>query len=367
MSSTDQPAPIPNEGDTSLATVLVVEDQPQMRGLVRDILQTRYRVLEAGDGEEGLQRAIAERPDVVVADMMMPKLSGTELLLQMRAHPALVDTPVILLTARHEHNAAASGLQAGANDYIGKPFAPAELLARVEVQLRLRDLAARLAQEEKLASLGLIAAGFSHEVLNPLNGILNAVPLLREQLAGASREESTQVLLDLLTNCGERIRHLAQSVLKVGRPVGSRSVDDVAKGIESALEVLAWRKPKEVELDCELSFRGQVEADHAELNQVWLNLLDNALRAVGNEGHIRVQTKRADDEVLVEISDSGPGVALEHRSRLFQPFFTTRPAGEGTGLGLTLVRRIVTKHGGRIELHSPPGAGATFTVALPSR
>jgi signal transduction histidine kinase len=105
--------------------------------------------------------------------------------------------------------------------------------------------------------------------------------------------------------------------------------------------------------------------DEAALNQVWLNLIDNALKAMGNTGHLRLATERIDDEVIVSIADSGGGIPRDALDRIFEPFFSTRPVGEGTGLGLALCQRIILRHHGRISVNSDEGVGTRFRIALP--
>ena len=129
--------------------LLVVEDDADMRRYVSSILKEQYRVALASDGEEGLMQIATLKPDLVVSDLMMPKMSGLEMIRRIRSHGETSDLPVILLTARREAEAAADGLSIGANDYMGKPFSPRELLARTEAQIRLREAATRIAEKER--------------------------------------------------------------------------------------------------------------------------------------------------------------------------------------------------------------------------
>lgn len=344
--------------------ILVVEDDPAMRRFLVSILRQQYRVIEADEGKQALRQISEQHPDLILSDVVMPVMSGLQLTNALKGAPETADLPVILLTARGEADNAAHGLSCGANDYIGKPFSPRELLARIETQLRLRDAALRVAENERLAAVGLLTSGFAHEVRNPLNGLLNALGPLKSAL-DAPRDSETSGLVQIIEECGQRISHLAESLLLFARPAGARSQVDVCASLETTIRVLGWRTPAGVRVEREFHCRDLIDGDAAALNQVWLNLLDNALHAVGKTGTIRISTERVQDELVITVADSGPGIAPEHLGRIFEPFFSTRPAGEGSGLGLALSRRIVVQHRGTIIVSSEAGKGTKFAVSLP--
>ncbi|XXF75878.1 ATP-binding protein [Myxococcaceae bacterium GXIMD 01537] len=370
-----RPAPAPEvdvpQGPTAppdAPRILLVEDDAEIRGFIAGILQIEYRVLEAENGQEGLQRAVKERPDLILSDVMMPVMSGLQMLAALRSSQETADIPVILLTARHEVSATVEGFGAGANDYLGKPFSPREVLARIEAQLRLREAAVRAAENERLAATGLLTSGFAHEVRNPLNGLMNALMPLRDSLQGGQVDTAVAgAMLDVVEECGQRIRHLAESLLSFVRNTEKPVAVHLGPLLDSTLHMLEWRVPSGVKVERDYQCADTVFADPGSLNQVWVNLLDNALRAVGDSGLVRVATRRAGDMAVVTISDSGVGIRKEDMDRLFQPFFSTRAAGEGTGLGLALCRRIILRHGGRIELESEVGKGTRVEVHLPLR
>jgi signal transduction histidine kinase len=297
---------------------------------------------------------------------MMPVMSGMQMLAALRSSPETVDTPIILLTARQEVDAKVEGLSMGANDYLGKPFSPREMLARIEAQLRLRDAAVRAAENERLAATGLLTSGFAHEVRNPLNGLMNALLPLRESLtSGAPDPALASAMLDLIEECGQRIRHLAEGLLSFVR-TGTKAVAvDLGASLDASVQALSWRLPPDMKVERDYQCAEPVWSDPGSLNQVWVNLLDNAVRAVGPSGKVRVVTSRDGDDAVVSIIDNGVGIKPEHMDRLFQPFFSTRDAGEGTGLGLALCQRIILRQGGRIRIHSDYGKGTRVEVRLP--
>jgi signal transduction histidine kinase len=346
--------------------ILLVEDEPEIRAFLRGVLKPYYRLLEATNGEEGLRAAQKERPDLIVSDVMMPVMSGLQMLEALRSTPETLEVPIILLTARQEVDAKVEGLSMGANDYLAKPFSPREMLARIEAQLRLRDAAVRAAENERLAATGLLTSGFAHEVRNPLNGLMNALAPLRESLTNGPPDPAMAVaMLDLIEECGGRIRHLAEGLLSFVRTGTKAMAIDLGGSLDASLEALSWRLPPDMKVERDYKCADPVWSDPGSLNQVWVNLLDNAVRAVSKEGKVKVATHRDGSDAVVSIIDNGVGIKPEHMDRLFQPFFSTRDAGEGTGLGLALCQRIVLRQGGRIRVFSEYGKGTRVEVRLP--
>lgn len=357
----------PTAIDPAKRTVLVVEDEPDLRAFITRGLRMAFNVIEAPDGQAGLERARELLPSVIISDVMMPRLSGLQLLSALRADPRTLDIPVILLTARQDIEARVHGLGEGANDYLGKPFAPRELVARIEAQLRLRDATARIAQTERLAATSLITSGFAHEVRNPLNGLMNALEPLKESLVGAQDREMAESMLRVIEESGQRIRHLAESLLGSVRDTGVRTPIQISKTFSAAERALAWKVSDKVTIEQVWESDDAVMGEAPALIQVWINLIDNAFRSFNGRhgGRIRLHAKNDGDWLSVSVSDDGCGIPPDVLPRLFEPFFSTRAAGEGTGLGLALCRRIVLAHGGQIHLRSRPGEGTEVKVRLP--
>src|SRR5215472_6486205 len=296
----------------------------------------------------------------------MPQMSGLQLTDALRHEADTAEIPVILLTARGEPDNAADGLIQGANDYVPKPFSPRELHARIETQLRLREAALALGESERLAALGLLTSGFAHEVRNPLNGLLNALEPLGQALATipAGQGEMGE-LVRMIQQCGERISHLCESLLSFARPAQGVDAVNVPEALDATLEVLGWRMPPGVTVKKTYRCSEPIFGDAGALNQIWLNLLDNALRAVGQAGTIEIGTERIKNNLVVTIADSGGGIPEDKIRYIFEPFFSMRSVGEGVGLGLALCRRIVLRHGGQIRAFSQSGQGTRLEVELP--
>lgn len=370
----DSPSPKLNSSDSvydeTTQTLLVVEDNDELRHLVVELLQKSYRVISASNGEDGLQLARQHKPNLVLSDITMPKMSGLQMLAILRADPATSDMPIVLLTSRGETQDKVDGFRMGATDFLTKPFSTEELFARISNLLIARQRTAQAIENERLATIGMFSAEFAHHVRNPLNGLLHALDPLRgaiQSLGNDGRDSSDALtFLGLIEETAQAIHTIAKTLLDCARPIGELSESiNVSESLNSALMIVKSKIASNISVERSFSTIGHTSGSPGGLMQVWLNLLDNALRAMPNGGTLVVATQSTDDKVVVSVSDTGVGIRPDHLSRLFQPFFTTRAAGQGTGLGLASCRRIVHQHGGTIDVHSELGKGTTFRVSLP--
>jgi signal transduction histidine kinase len=277
--------------------------------------------------------------------------------------------PVILVTARKGVDRTLEGYSAGADDYLTKPFNFRELLARIRVQLRLVDMGRRLARQEKGVVMNLMAAGLAHEVRNPINAIINAVrPLLEGNLLGSPRSEdraAAQELLEVVLDSAERVDTLIGDLLGVARPHADELADwRIGAALDSTLRLLKYKHGAEVHVRRRLAHRVAVVGRTAPLNQVLMNLLDNALKAGGPEVLIEVATETVGDRLRLRVCDDGPGIPSGAEERVFDPLYTTGDAAS-QGLGLHICRQIVEEHGGEIRAGRSALGGAELVVELP--
>jgi len=357
------PPPLPVDAPT----VLVAEDHAELRAFVTRALGRHCRVVEAADGQEALEAALRSPPDLVLSDVMMPRMDGLTLCRTLKTEPATRRIPVILLTAKTGVDRILEGFEAGADDYLGKPFNDRELLARVDVHLRLRALLEEVGRQERLATLGTVAAGVAHEVRNPLGAMQAIFPRLRATLKEAERldgrtDEALLVAQDSLGRI-ERVTRDLLDLARVDREPHARW--DPNEAVAAAVRLLGARGAA-AKVELALGPVAPVQGRPAELNQIVLNVIDNALKAAGAEGRVVVSTRIEGGELRLTVADDGPGIPPEVRARVFTPFFTTRVGGEGTGLGLAIARRIVQDHLGRIEVDCPPEGGTRIEVVLPT-
>ncbi len=239
-----------------------------------------------------------------------------------------------------------------------------------------RELEATLVHSERLASLGLLASGLSHEINNPLGAIAASVEGVLRRLSDppdrSSRNGGTlEPVLRRIAREVDRARQITNRLLRVARPPGSaRSLIDVNHVVEEILAILAHdigRAGVSARLEPGRPLP-PLRGDESRLAQVIMNLALNAVQAMdGRGGRLIVRTSAADAGIEIEVEDSGCGIPPDVASRIYEPFFTTKPPGQGTGLGLFIAHRIVTEMGGAIAARSRPGQGTTMTVHLPVR
>jgi signal transduction histidine kinase len=292
---------------------------------------------------------------------MMPGRSGLSLCRAIKTEPDLAATPVILLTARAGFDDTLHAYAHGADDFVAKPFHPRILVARVNAQLKLRAMSAQLAQREKLAAVGSLAAGILHEVRNPLNALLSATRTLSTGKVG---EVGQQRLLAVMQDAGERIHALTWTLDAHARPAerGGPALCDLAEGLDSTLRLMQHRLGG---VEVLRDFQGQTRAtvQPAPINQVFVNLLDNAIKAAAR--HIWLHLDATGPQVRLVVEDDGHGIPPEILPRIFDAFYTTASPGQGTGLGLYLSRDIVERAGGSLVAQAREGGGARFTLVLP--
>lgn len=403
------PAAADADGESALPKVLVAEDNEELAYYVAKLLHPYCRVRVAPDGEAALDLARAWRPDLILADVMMPKRDGLSLCRAVKAGQDTAAIPVILLTALTYREALLRGWEAGADEYLFKPFHPRELTTRVRsilasvsdrrmayerlmqlnasLQERERALQEALAklqaandqvrstqemliQSEKLESVGRLAAGVAHEVKNPLATITLANEFLAEHL-----QNPDPSVAQMLSDIGLSVRR-ADAVIKGLLDFASQqvqpsrdSLNAVIDGSLSLLRLELERAHVQVvrEFDAALP---AVLLDRGKIQQVFLNVFMNAMQAMTGERRVlTVRTRTgaggAGGMAVADIDDTGPGVPEKSLGKVFDPFYTTKPPGEGTGLGLSVCRTIIQQHGGQMELRNRPEGGVRVTVALP--
>jgi two-component system sensor histidine kinase HydH len=361
------------------ARILVVDDNVSLVENLAEILQgAGYAVRGAGTCTAALAHA-REGFDVALVDLRLPDGDGTAL--APRLKEVQPDGEVVLLTGFATLESAVAAVRAGACAYLVKPCATHELLVTVEQamrQVRLhgekRDLSRRAQVAEKLAAVGTMTAGLSHEIRNPLNAAALQLSVLERRLLRLPREAQPP-LLEPLTVVKDEIRrldHILEDFLQFARPreFVRRGVD-VVTVVSRVLDLLGGEAERRgVRLERDLTAVPEVAGDEERLRQVLVNLGLNALEAVGDGGQVRVSCRLAgapalEPAVEVVVDDDGPGVPPESRDRIFEPFFTTK--AKGSGLGLSIVHAIVTQHAGRLRVEESPEGGARFVVSLPVR
>jgi len=359
--------------------VLIVEDSADMLQFLAALLSSRYDVMTAADGQAGLDAARAKHPDLVISDVMMPRMSGFDLVRELRAGQETAQIPVILLTARGAPTDKVEGREGGADIYLTKPFQPSELRAAVQRLLEREEHYADSAIEERERSLLVLAEGAAHEILNPLGFLQNALYVMREsardlgELLGPNAEgvDTLRGEIEQAYAAGtegvRRVRAVIEGLRRFSRGGGpgalvASSINEVVRRVCTLVRV----RGVGISLDLDLTATRLVALRAGQMEQVLLNLLINARRASGGQCLVQVRTwDHARAGIGLELQDDGPGVPEAERERIFSPFYTTGDDGSTAGLGLSVARRIVRGHGGSIAVGDGIDGGASFSIWLP--
>jgi two-component system, sensor histidine kinase and response regulator len=355
------------------ARILVVDDQPANLQVVGSMLGSLgYDILPASDGPTALKRLTVRLPDLILLDVLMPGMDGVEVCRQIRQNPAWGDIPVIFLSAADDKDLIVRALGAGGVDYVTKPFNHAELLSRVHTHLDLkaaRDRLKRLA-EDKDELLGILA----HDLKNHLGGVRMSAALLRDRMTGHPDARSAQLSENIWHSSSQLLAFVEQFLANsaadhrvVLRPEHLNLGDAVARAVQVYHEA-ARRKNLLIRLQLP-DEPAPVLADRHGLSQVLDNLLSNAVKFSPPDTRISVQVRANADGAECRIQDQGPGFSPEDKTRMFRRYgrLSARPTGgePSTGLGLSIVRKLVQAMNGRLTCESVAGEGATFTVWLP--
>jgi signal transduction histidine kinase len=249
-------------------------------------------------------------------------------------------------------------------DEKGNLLSAIEYVKDITEEQRLQE---QLIQSEKLAGIGILASGVAHEINNPLSGIIGMAEIALEE-EDPTKNES--YLRDIL-NCAQRISEIVKGLRSYSRAAKKEELClvDLNEVLEETLKMVRLVAPKTpVEVIKRFQPIEKIEANTGEIQQVFTNLITNAFQAMdGKGGELVLSTRPLEDSIEVQVSDHGMGIPQKYLNRIFDPFFTTKRSGEGTGLGLNIVYRIVTKHEGTIDVESREQIGTTFTIKFPIR
>ncbi|MBC1224949.1 hybrid sensor histidine kinase/response regulator [Nostoc sp. UCD121] len=410
--------------------ILIVDDNPTNLSVLCAALNSEgFRFRVAVDGETAIAQAERNQPELILLDVQMPGIDGFETCRRLKANPATQNIPIIFTTALADTESKTKGFSLGAVDYIPKPFAQEEVIARVRVHLQLKKLTesleqqvsdrtkalqqaqVQLVQQEKLSTLGELIAGIGHEINNPINFISSNIPPLEEYIAGVTEllllyeqeypnptakittaiekldlnfvlEDMVKIVNSLQLG-SERIQNLSNSLRNFSRSDSDTKIlADLHQGLDSTLMILQHRlKPNGerpgIEVIKSYGVLPEVNCYLGQMNQVFMNILANAIDALDEaimQGklsnlipEIKIVTEIDSEQlVIIRVADNGIGIPERLKQRLFEPLFTTKTVGKGTGLGLSIAYEIVVeKHKGVLDVNSQPGKGTEFIIKIP--
>lgn len=409
--------------------MVVDDTPANLRLLDELLVPLGYEVRPFPKGALALKAAEGDQPDLILLDINMPEMNGYEVCRHLKENVKLQDIPVIFLSARGETLDKVEAFSAGGVDYLTKPFQIEELSARIKTHInlhryqieieqknielqqildKLKKTQTQLVQSEKMASLGVLTAGIAHEINNPVNymqasakglgkvfkqilDVLDKYAHIDPDKAGAELDKIDQLKKDsdfddLLEGVKELVKNISDGAKRTAEIIkglrtfsrldeAEKKAADIHQSIDSTLAILHHKYKDTITIERQYGDVPQILCYPGKLDQVFMNILVNAIDAIhvkntGSEaGSITIKTgmieKDGNSEVVISISDTGPGIAPEAKDHLFDPFFTTKDVGEGTGLGLAISQGIIDDHGGSIEVNGDTGKGATFTVYLP--
>ncbi|MBI3291703.1 MAG: response regulator [Elusimicrobia bacterium] len=397
-----------SEPQGSNIRVLLIEDDPGYADLIKTGLsKARAPTFEVRwvetlkGGVESLAKGAA---DIVLLDLFLPDSHGIASLTHIRAQAPFV--PVIILTACVDDSLELEALQKGAQDYLDKAQVHAKMLSRViryaiereQAERALRESQERLKQEkeeaerlaralkqtleelkatqqavlerEKALSTGELAAVVAHEIRNPLSIISIAIQYLQSQF---DLKDSRQTFTKAIVKKIEQLDRISKRLVSLGAPLGMRQLRNLNRSLDRSLELFKVRcRSQQIKVIRRYAERlSLVSIDCEQMEQVFTNLLTNALDAMSHGGQLTLSTRHDPEQrtVNMAITDTGPGIPKKLLQQLFTPFVTTKKAKGGTGLGLAICHRIISQHGGKIEVASSTAKrthGTTFTVVLPT-
>lgn len=394
--------------------VLIAEDSSTLRQMLAMQLHTwDFDVVEACDGEDAWNKYVEDPFSLVLTDWIMPNADGLELIRRIRAGETTHHVYVVLLTAKSDKADLVHAMEVGADDFLVKPCDDDELRVRLNQGMRilqlqetlaqrnqsLIDAQAALVQTEKLAGVGQLAAGMAHEINNPAAIVANNLSVLQRDLEGITetlgcyRSVSEHLPADVRQRLQElEQRHDLEGVLEdipstfESSRKALRRVCDVVENlrdfarldaaqyadvrldeaITSTVSMIQHRiDSHDLHIHCHLQPDVSVVGHQAKINQLLHNVLENAIQACSAGDRIDVTLTGDNESADIEIRDQGEGIAEENLPKVFEPFFTTRPVGQGSGLGLPFCYGVMQDHGGSIELDSEIGKGTRVRLHFP--
>lgn len=368
--------------------VLIIDDAPSVARFTSEVLKKEYQIRIAASGEEALEILHTYHPDIVLLDIVMPGMSGIEVCQKIRKDPDFSFMKIIMVSSKTHIEERIKGYEAGADDYIGKPFKREELLAKVRVFFRLklaedqlhemneklneqvRIRTDQLIDSEKMATIGKLTAGIVHNLNNPLQAILGYSQLIELKFP---ENPYTQKL----KSSAMLMKEMIATILTTSREENCIRVDNIDLNalLMNQLEMMKANNffKHQIKAETDLHPIPLYKGVYAHFSQSLGNLIKNAVDAMykTDKKILSLQTRASEHDIQITISDTGCGMDPETIPKIFDPFFTTKPLSAtnneptGTGIGLASTQEMIESYGGKIEVDSQPGIGSRFIVTLP--
>jgi len=355
-------------------TLLIVDDVPaNLKVLLLYLHDCHYEVMVARDGLDALEKVRYSKPDLILLDIMMPRMDGFETCRHLKSDSKIKDIPVIFMTALTDTESKMKGFEIGAVDYITKPFQHEEVLARVSVHLELKNLQYALKQQnislqQQNEELDAFAHTIAHDLKNPLNAISNLTGLLSDNLTNFPTEK-VQEMLQIV----ERSSHDMFNIIKSLLLLASARIEEVEMTPLNMSEIVEKAQQRLIHFIEEYQSEIIIQKNWATaygyapwIEEVWVNYISNALKYGGRPPRLELGSDKEGNFARFWVRDNGKGLTKEEQSCLFVPFTRiSQVRVEGHGLGLSIVDRVIKKCGGKVGVESQLGQGSTFYFSLP--
>lgn len=402
--------------------ILLIDDSKTFIATTKHFLEEcQFSILTADSGQKGLETLEKEPVDLIVVDWMMPEMNGLEFIRHMRENDLYREIPIIMLSGKDAIEDVVAAIEYGADDFINKDMDLKLLEKKIGVLLRIQEQYRRytrqiikdkkkieeivvqrtqelkqthtqLVQAEKMSSLGQMVAGIAHEINNPISFVHNNLYIIKTDLEDICElldkyqnnqeslediksfaeeidfEETLDELKDVIETSStgiQRIRDIVLNLRNFARlDEGERKIVDLYEGIDNSLMILNHKIKKGITIEKNYQPIPHLFCEAGKLNQVFVNILNNASDAIEEQGVIRIEGYEENNYIVFIFSDTGCGIPKEHIEKIFEPFYTTKQVGDGTGLGLSIVYSIIKDHNGKITVESEPGK-TEFKIELP--
>jgi signal transduction histidine kinase len=373
----------------SASSLLIVDDDPIARALMRATLEIDgYEIIEAEDGDEACALFMARRPELLIADVVMPRMDGFTLCRELRSRPESANVPILMATALDDVMSISKAYEVGATDFISKPVNWVVLGHRVRYMLRAsrafdelrhnRDQLAAANNEVEAANRAKteFLANMGHELRTPLNAIIGFASIMREETFGPLAEKYAEYA-SVIAESGQHLLAIITGILDMARAETNRLVlieeeVEIARAVAFSLGTIE-EMARRAQIDCQAEIPADLPrflGDAAKLRQILINLLSNAVKFTPAGGTVRVSVECVPGEgVAFRVVDTGIGIAPEQIPVALTPFGQIDSGSdrrqEGIGLGLPLAKSLIELHGGTMEIESALGQGTAVTARFP--
>ena len=345
--------------------ILIVDDAVDTVELLKKRLRFEgYDTAEAYDGEEGLKLVAEYNPDLIILDVLMPKLDGYEVCQRLKSNENTKYIPVLMLTAKSGVEDKVKGLDIGADHYLAKPFDYKELSARVRSLVATKAAREKLVEEEKSEALKRMMEEVEHEIRNPLTSIGGFARRVYDRLP---QDDPNKKYMEMIINDVARLENMTKELLELKTTaISYRELTNINDVIMEALKSFEQDlEDRGIEAKTELGDNlPLISIDQEQMKMALANLIKNSIEAMQDKLKIlKITSRISDGRMEIQISDTGKGIPKDKIKNIFDPFFTSKTRGPGVGLTLTL--KIIQEHRGTVSVESEPGKGTIFTIRLP--